>query len=33
VAHRLVTDGDRLLIVGGAADGTNFDLIEAVSPD
>ena len=31
VAHRLVTDGDRVLIVGGAADGANFDLIEAVT--
>jgi hypothetical protein len=33
VAHRLVTAGDRLLIVGGAADGANFDLLEAVTPE
>ena len=33
VAHRLVTAGGRLLIVGGAAGGANFDLIEVVRPD
>ena len=30
LAHRLASASDRLLILGGAADGSNFDLIEAV---
>ncbi len=31
IVHRLVTDGDRILIIGGAFGGKNSDLIEAVS--
>jgi N-acetylneuraminic acid mutarotase len=30
VAHRMVSDGDRILIMGGAARGRNLDLIESV---
>ena len=34
IVHRLVPDGQRILIVGGAAKGNNLDLIEwaAVGP-
>jgi len=31
VAHRLVSGGTALLVIGGAADGNNFDLIEALN--
>lgn len=30
IVHRMVVDGDRLLILGGASKGTNLDLVEAV---
>jgi N-acetylneuraminic acid mutarotase len=33
IVHRLVADGDRVLIVGGAFGGKNSDLVEAVSLD
>jgi hypothetical protein len=33
IVHRLVTDGNRVLVVGGAAGGKNSDLVEAVSLD
>jgi hypothetical protein len=31
IVHRLVADGDRVLIVGGAFGGKNSDLVEAVA--
>jgi hypothetical protein len=31
VAHRLASCGDKLLVIGGAAKGKNFDLVEAVA--
>jgi N-acetylneuraminic acid mutarotase len=31
VAHRLVSYADKVLVIGGAAGGKNFDLIEAIS--
>ena len=31
IVHRLVTHGNQILVLGGAAKGDNFDLIEAVS--
>ena len=33
IVHRLVPDGDRILIAGGASGGKNFDLIEAIAVD
>jgi hypothetical protein len=32
VAHRLVSDGKVILVMGGAAGGKDFDLIEAITP-
>jgi outer membrane protein assembly factor BamB len=32
VAHRLVSDGKVILVMGGAADGKDFALIEAITP-
>ncbi len=31
IAHRLVTDGDRVLILGGARAGANLDLVESLA--
>lgn len=31
IVHRMVADGDRLVILGGAAKGTNLDLVETVA--
>ena len=33
IVHRLVADGDRVLVVGGASGGKNSDLVEAVRVD
>ena len=33
VAHRLASDGNAILLIGGAAKGKNLDLVEAVSVD
>lgn len=32
LAHRLASDGKQLLVLGGAAEGKNFALIEAIAP-
>ena len=32
LAHRIVSNGSAVLVLGGAAGGENFDLIEAVRP-
>lgn len=32
VAHRLVSHGDSILVIGGASGGRNFDLVEAFAP-
>ena len=31
IAHRLASRGDTILLIGGAAGGKNFDLVEAVA--
>jgi hypothetical protein len=33
IVHRLAADGSRVLVIGGAARGQNFDLVEALPLD